>query len=87
MVDLTTTYLGLKLKNPIVASSSPLTQKPETAKELEDAGVSAIVMHSLFEEQIIQESLKLHDDLDRGIGGFCRSDELPADLGAIQHRS
>jgi len=65
MVDLSTTYLGLKLKNPIVASSSPLTQKPETAKELETAGVSAIIMHSLFEEQIIQESFKLNADLER----------------------
>jgi len=66
MVDLTTSYLGINLKNPIVASSSPLTQKAETAKELEAAGVSAIVMHSLFEEQIIQDSLKLHEDLIRG---------------------
>jgi len=65
MVDLSTTYLGLKLKNPLVAASSPLTQKPETAKELETAGVSAIIMHSLFEEQIIQESFKLHADLER----------------------
>lgn len=70
MVDLSTNYLGLKLKNPIVASSSPLTQKLETARELEAAGVSAIVMHSLFEEQIIQESLKLHEDLSRGAEGF-----------------
>jgi dihydroorotate dehydrogenase (fumarate) len=78
MVDLTTSYLGLKLKNPIVASSSPLTQKPETAKELEEAGVSAIIMHSLFEEQIIQESLKLHADLDRGTNQFYEAlDYLP----------
>ncbi len=65
MVELSTTYLGLKLKNPVVASSSPLTQKPDTAKELEAAGVSAIIMHSLFEEQIIQDSFKLHADLER----------------------
>jgi dihydroorotate dehydrogenase (fumarate) len=78
MVDLTTSYLGLKLKNPIVASSSPLTQKPETAKELEEAGVSAIIMHSLFEEQIIQESLKRHADLDRGTNQFYEAlDYLP----------
>ena len=66
MVDLTTTYLGLKLKNPIVASSSPLTQKPETVQQLEQAGIAAVVMHSLFEEQIIHESWKLHNDLMRG---------------------
>lgn len=70
MVDLSTSYLGLKLKNPLIASSSPLTQKPETARELEAAGVSAIVLHSLFEEQIIQESLKLHEDLLRGTDQF-----------------
>jgi dihydroorotate dehydrogenase (fumarate) len=59
MVDLSTTYLGLKLKNPLVASASPLSQKLETVKELEKAGVAAIVMYSLFEEQIIHESLEL----------------------------
>jgi dihydroorotate dehydrogenase (fumarate) len=66
MVDLTTTYLGMKLKNPVVASASPLSQKADTAQELEKAGVSAIVMYSLFEEQIISESLKIHEDLLRG---------------------
>ena len=58
MVDLTTTYLGLKLKNPIVASAAqPISEKLETAKKLEEAGISALVMYSLFEEQIIHESL------------------------------
>jgi dihydroorotate dehydrogenase (fumarate) len=73
MLDLSTTYLGLKLKNPLVASSSPLTQKAETAGELEAAGVAAIVMHSLFEEQIIQDSLKLHEDLERGAQSFAEA--------------
>jgi dihydroorotate dehydrogenase (fumarate) len=59
MVDLSTTYLGLNLKNPLVASASPLSQKVETAKKLEEAGIAAIVMYSLFEEQIIHESLEL----------------------------
>jgi dihydroorotate dehydrogenase (fumarate) len=59
MVDLSTTYLGLKLKNPLVASASPLSEKVETIKELEKAGIAAIVMYSLFEEQIIHESLEL----------------------------
>ena len=73
MVDLHTSYLGLQLKNPIVAASSPLTQKPETARELELAGVSAIIMHSLFEEQVIQESLKLNRDLERGAEQFAEA--------------
>jgi dihydroorotate dehydrogenase (fumarate) len=59
MIDLTTSYLGLKLKNPLVASASPLSEKVETVKKLEEAGISAIVMYSLFEEQIIHESLEL----------------------------
>jgi len=59
MVDLTTTYLGLKLKNPLIASASPLSTKVETVQKLEQAGTSAVVMYSLFEEQIIHESLEL----------------------------
>jgi len=59
MVDLSTTYLGLKLKNPLVAAASPLCAKVETVQQLEQAGISAVVMYSLFEEQIIHESLEL----------------------------
>ncbi|RCK72014.1 MAG: putative dihydropyrimidine dehydrogenase [NADP+], similar to dihydroorotate dehydrogenase [Anaerolineae bacterium] len=70
MVDLATTYLGLKLKNPLVASSSPLSQKVESALALEKAGVAAIIMYSLFEEQILRDSYKIDTDLDRGIESF-----------------
>jgi dihydroorotate dehydrogenase (fumarate) len=73
MVDLSTDYLGMSFRNPIVAASSPLTQKPEAARELEAAGASALVMHSLFEEQIIRESLKLHEDLSRGTDSFAEA--------------
>lgn len=73
MVDLTTTYLGLQLKNPLVASSSPLTQKVEVVQKLEAAGVSAVVLYSLFEEQIIHESLKLHRDLTRGSESYAEA--------------
>ncbi len=66
MTDLTTSYLGLKLKNPVVASASPLSEKVETVKKLEDAGVSAVVMYSLFEEQTIHESLELDHFLFTG---------------------
>ena len=52
MMDLTTTYLGLKLKNPLVASSSPLSASLDNIRKMEDAGAAAIVLHSLFEEQI-----------------------------------
>lgn len=67
MTDLTTTYLGLKLKNPLVASAAqPLSTKVETVKKLEDAGIAAVVMYSLFEEQIIHESLELDHYLSYG---------------------
>jgi len=73
MVDLTTNYLGLHLKNPLVASASPLSKKVDSSIQLEQAGVSAIVMYSLFEEQIIRESLKLHADLTRGTDSFAEA--------------
>jgi dihydroorotate dehydrogenase (fumarate) len=60
-IDLSTTYLGLKLKNPLVASSSPLCEDVGNVRRIEDAGAAAVVLHSLFEEQIERES----DDLDR----------------------
>lgn len=56
MVDLSTEYLGLKLCNPLVPSASPLAKELVTAKALEDAGASALVMHSLFEEKIAHET-------------------------------
>ena len=81
MTDLTTTYLGLKLKNPLVASASPLSKKAENAKKLEEAGVSAIVMYSLFEEQIIHDSLELDHYLTRGTNSFAEALTYLPDLG------
>lgn len=54
-MDLTTSYLGIPLKNPIVPSASPLSKNLDTSKRLQDAGASALVMYSLFEEEIIEE--------------------------------
>lgn len=59
-MDLTTTYLGLKLKNPFVASSSPMMASLDHIKQLEENGASAVILHSLFEEQITNEALELH---------------------------
>lgn len=81
MVDLSASYLGMKLKNPLVASSSPLMQKVENVQQLEAAGVSAVVMYSLFEEQIINESLKLHRDLERGTESFAEALTYLPDYG------
>jgi dihydroorotate dehydrogenase (fumarate) len=73
MVDLTTTYLGLKLKNPLVASPSPLSEKVANVKRMEEAGIAAVVMYSLFEEQIIHESLELDYFLSRGTESFAEA--------------
>ena len=66
MPDLTTTYLGLKLKNPLVCSPSPLSKQLDMVKRMEDAGAAAVVMYSLFEEQITFESEQLDFYLNRG---------------------
>jgi dihydroorotate dehydrogenase (fumarate) len=76
MTDLSTMYLGLKLKNPLVASAAqPLSTNVETVKKLEEAGIAAVVMYSLFEEQVIHESLELDHYLSYG-------SESSAEVGA-----
>jgi len=81
MVDLKTTYLGLKLKNPLVASPSPLSEKVENVKRLEEAGVSAVVMYSLFEEQILHESLELDHFLNQGTETYAEALSYLPDTG------
>ncbi|GAF85035.1 unnamed protein product [marine sediment metagenome] len=73
MVDLKTTYLGLELKNPLVASASPLSENVETVQALEAAGISAVVMYSLFEEQIIHESMELDHFLSKDTYSFAEA--------------
>ena len=58
-MDITTTYLGLKLKSPIVCSAGPLSEKISNIREMEDAGAGAVVLYSIFEEQIEHEQLEL----------------------------
>ncbi len=72
-MDLTTTYMGLKLKNPLVPSASPLSQEISTIKKLEDAGASAIVIYSLFEEQISFEADELDFYLEHGTDSFAEA--------------
>ena len=73
MIDLTTIYLGLKLKNPLVASASPLTESLPSIKRLEDHGAAAVVLPSLFEEQLTIEAETLNGDLSRGSETFGES--------------
>jgi dihydroorotate dehydrogenase (fumarate) len=76
MVDLTCTYLGLALANPLVPSSSPLTGSPDAARHLEDAGAAAIVMPSLFEEVILEEQARLDRFLDEQSLGHGEADSF-----------
>lgn len=79
MVDLTTRYLGLDLPSPIVASASPLTGSPETARRIVAAGVGAVVLPSLFEEEVLHEEVELTRALEAGSEGFAESlDYFPA---------
>ncbi|HEY3345963.1 MAG TPA: dihydroorotate dehydrogenase-like protein [Anaerolineaceae bacterium] len=81
MMDLSTTYLGLKLKNPLVASASPLSKKIETIRKLEEAGAAAIVLYSLFEEQIAYDSRSLSFFLDQGSESNPEATSYFPDLG------
>ncbi|MEE4280254.1 MAG: dihydroorotate dehydrogenase-like protein [Halieaceae bacterium] len=76
MADLASTYLGLKLKNPLVPSSSPLTGKPDEALRLEDAGAAAIIMPSLFEEDIRAERARLDRFFDTQALGHAEADSF-----------
>jgi len=72
-MNLTTNYLGMSLKNPIVASSSPLSHTVDSIRRLEDAGVAAVVMYSLFEEQIGFDSYYVDYHLTHGIDSYAES--------------
>ena len=83
MTDLTTRYLGLELRSPIVASASPLNGDPATAKLVEDAGAAAIVMPSLFEEEILHEEVQLNRSLEAGSEHFAEALDYFPDVGAL----
>ena len=72
-MDLRTTYMGLPLKNPIVASASPLSEKLDNIKRMEDAGAAAVVMFSLFEEQIKRENAAIEQLITAGTNSFAES--------------
>ena len=72
-IDLSTTYLGLKLKSPLVCSSSPLMEKIDHLQQMEAAGAGAVVLHSLFEEQITLESHDLDHHLFHSADSFAEA--------------
>ncbi len=73
MVDLSTTYMGMRLKNPIVPSASPLSASLDNIKRMEDAGAAAVTLHSLFEEQIEFEAEALSHFLERGTESYAEA--------------
>lgn len=80
MSDLRTKYLGLSLKSPLLASASPLCESVDNIKRLEDQGLGAVVLPSLFEEQLELESLSVDLDLARGTESFPESSNFFPDL-------
>jgi dihydroorotate dehydrogenase (fumarate) len=80
MSNLSTKYLGLNLKSPLLASASPLSESVDNIKRLEDQNLAAVVLPSLFEEQLQLESLSVDSDLTRGVESFPESTNFFPDL-------
>ena len=80
MIDLSTRYLGLTLASPLVASSSPLCESLDNIRAMEDAGAAAVVLHSLFEEQLDVESTHLDRYLTHGAESYAEALDYFPDL-------
>ncbi|MFQ5864361.1 MAG: dihydroorotate dehydrogenase-like protein, partial [bacterium] len=72
-MNLNTRYLGMTLRTPIVPSASPLSEGIDNIKRMEDAGAAAVVLYSLFEEQLRHERFELHHHLTYGTESFAES--------------
>ncbi|HEX7628840.1 MAG TPA: dihydroorotate dehydrogenase-like protein [Candidatus Methylomirabilis sp.] len=84
MSDLSTSYLGLSLKNPLVVSPSPLCEDLGVIRKMEDAGASAVVLHSLFEEQLTLDSQDLDRFLTSGTESFAEALSYFPDMGQFK---
>jgi dihydroorotate dehydrogenase (fumarate) len=84
MSDLSTSYLGLSLKNPLVVSPSPLCEDLGAIRKMEDAGASAVVLHSLFEEQLTLNSQDLDQFLTSGTESFAEALSYFPDMGQFK---
>ena len=81
-MDLSTRYLGLRLKDPLMVGASPMVDDLDTVRRLEEAGAAAIVMHSLFEEQLTGEQLATVQAMEYVEGAFAEAQSfLPAPAG------
>lgn len=90
MTDLSTTYLGLSLRNPLVVSSSSLTDSAEKIKSYEDAGAGAVVLKSIFEEQINKEAEDMTEALERGANQYQEATstyfaDIPMEIGPQEY--
>ena len=83
-MNLTTQYLGLELASPIVASASPLTRDIDIVRRLEAAGVGAVVMPSLFEEEVVHEEVELNRAIEAGADHFAEALDYFPDLGDLE---
>ena len=83
-MNLKTTYLGLELDSPLMPGACPLSERLDTIRILEDAGASAIVMYSLFEEQILYEQLAMQRHVDSTAGSFAEATSFFPDLPALK---
>jgi dihydroorotate dehydrogenase (fumarate) len=83
--DLTTTYLGLSLRSPIVASASPLTGSLDSVRRIVDCGAAAVVMPSLFEEEILQEEIELNRAIEAGSEHFAEALDYFPDVAGVAH--
>lgn len=72
-MDLSTTYMGLQLRSPLVVSSSPLSREIDNIKKMEEVGAAAVVLHSLFEEQLLAEAEELDERLGQGADSFAEA--------------
>ncbi len=83
-MDLTTTYMGMRLKNPLVPSSSPLMRNRDDLRRMQDAGAGAVVLHSLFEEQILHDSHMLDSYLTHSTDSFSEALSYLPEASAYQ---
>ena len=82
-MNLSTKYLGMALRTPLVPSASPLSNGLDNVRRMEDAGAAAIVFHSLFEEQIVQEQNELHHHLTHGTESYAEALTYAPDLDEV----
>ena len=87
MTSLNTSYLGLELRTPLVASAGPLTRDVDSALRLQEAGAAAIVLPSLFEEEVVHEEVQLNRALEAGGEGFPEALSYFPEVSAFQTTS